>query len=124
MAKEKTPNYTDAQIADMLRIYVDEQGAISDVIDQVFTATNADGSRKAFKSVAQVRAKLVSLKVYRSGDAAIAKVEKADNGPAKKDLLKTLSDMGVDVKGLDSASKEGLRTVIELAEVATSAKAA
>jgi hypothetical protein len=92
----KSPNYTAAQVAQI----VDQYQAGQD-IDMI-----ADGIGKSVRSV---RSKLVREGVY------VAKPKTGSKkvlGPTKKELLKDLEQTGVDVEGLEGATKEAISRLL------------
>ena len=92
----KAPNYTAAQVAQI----VDQYQAGQD-IDMI-----ADGIGKSVRSV---RSKLVREGVY------VAKPKAKSNkvlGPTKKELLKDLEQTGIDVAGLEGATKEAITRLL------------
>ena len=92
----KAPNYTAAQVAQI----VDQYQAGQD-IDMI-----ADGIGKSVRSV---RSKLVREGVY------VAKPKAKSNkvlGPTKKELLKDLEATGFDVAGFEGATKDAIVRLI------------
>jgi len=88
----KSPNYSAAQVAKITSDYL----AGTDIID---IASDLG------KSVRSVRSKLVREGVY------VAKPKSTSTkvlGPTKKELLKDLEQTGVDVAGLEGATKEAI----------------
>tara|TARA_B100000683_G_scaffold259642_1_gene283626 strand:+ start:327 stop:728 length:402 start_codon:yes stop_codon:yes gene_type:complete len=91
----KTPNYTQAQVAQITEAYNSGQ-AIDEIADAVG------------KSVRSVRSKLVREGVY------VAKPKTSSKkvlGPTKKELLRKL-DGHMDTKGLEGATKEAIERLI------------
>ena len=91
----KTPNYTQAQVAQITEAYNSGQ-AIDEIADAVG------------KSVRSVRSKLVREGVY------VAKPKTASKkvqGPTKKELLREL-DVHYDTKGLEGATKEAIEGLL------------
>jgi hypothetical protein len=92
----KAPNYSAAQVAQIIDQY--QAGQDIDMI--------ADGIGKSVRSV---RSKLVREGVY------VAKPKAKSNkvlGPTKKELLKDLEKTGVDVAGLEGATKEAITRLL------------
>ena len=92
----KSPNYSAAQVAQII-----DQYAAGQSIDMI-----ADGIGKSVRSV---RSKLVREGVY------VAKPKAKSNkvlGPTKKELLKDLEQTGVDVAGLEGATKEAITRLL------------
>ena len=92
----KAPNYTAAQVAQITTAY--QAGTDIDEIAQDIG-----------KSVRSVRSKLVREGVY------VAKPKAKSNkvlGPTKKELLKDLEKTGVDVAGLEGATKEAITRLL------------
>ena len=92
----KAPNYTAAQVAQITTAY--QAGTDIDEIAQDIG-----------KSVRSVRSKLVREGVY------VAKPKAKSNkvlGPTKKELLKDLEKTGVDVAGLEGATKESITRLL------------
>ncbi len=88
----KSPNYSAAQVAKITSDYL----AGTDIID---IASDLG------KSVRSVRSKLVREGVY------VAKPKSTSTkvlGPTKKELLKNLEQTGVEVAGLEGATKEAI----------------
>lgn len=104
MATEKTANYTEAQVASMVKMY-EELG--NDGLDQIAETLG--------KSVRSVRSKLVREGVYVATPKAVkAKVEA---GPSKKELLNELEAIvAFDVTGLTGATKSALESLISFAK--------
>jgi hypothetical protein len=91
----KTPNYTQAQVAQITDAYQQGQD-----IEQIADAVG--------KSVRSVRSKLVREGVY------VAKPKTSSKkvlGPTKKELLREL-DGHMDTKGLEGATKEAIERLI------------
>ncbi len=91
----KTPNYTQAQVAQITDAYQQGQD-----IEQIADAVG--------KSVRSVRSKLVREGVY------VAKPKTSSKkvlGPTKKELLRKL-DGHMDTKGLEGATKEAIERLI------------
>ena len=89
----KTPNYSAAQVAQIIDQY--QAGQDIDMI--------ADGIGKSVRSV---RSKLVREGVYVAKPKTTSKKVL---GPTKKELLKELeSNFGYDVSGLEGATKEAI----------------
>jgi hypothetical protein len=91
----KTPNYTQAQVAQI----VDQYQAGQD-INMIAEAIG--------KSVRSVRSKLVREGVYVSQPKTGSKKVL---GPTKKELLRVL-DAHIDTKGLEGATKEAIEHLI------------
>ena len=91
----KTPNYTQAQVAQITEAYNSGQS-----VDEIADAVG--------KSVRSVRSKLVREGVY------VAKPKPTSKkvlGPTKKELLRKL-DGHMDTKGLEGATKEAIERLI------------
>ena len=91
----KTPNYTQAQVAQITEAYNSGQS-----VDEIADAVG--------KSVRSVRSKLVREGVY------VAKPKTTSKkviGPTKKELLREL-DGHMDTKGLEGATKEAIERLI------------
>lgn len=91
----KTPNYTQAQVAQITEAYVSGQD-----ITEIASAIG--------KSVRSVRSKLVREGVYVSQPKTGSKKVL---GPTKKELLRVL-DAHIDTKGLEGATKEAIEHLI------------
>ena len=91
----KTPNYTQAQVAQITEAYNSGQS-----IDEIADAVG--------KSVRSVRSKLVREGVYVAKPKTTSKKVL---GPTKKELLRTL-DGHMDTKGLEGATKEAIERLI------------
>ena len=92
----KAPNYTAAQVAQITTAY---QAGMD--IDEI--------AQDIGKSVRSVRSKLVREGVY------VAKPMTASKkvlGPTKKELLKDLEKSGLDVAGLEGATKEAISRLL------------
>ena len=92
----KTPNYSAAQVAQITEAYNSGQD-ITEIAQDIG------------KSVRSVRSKLVREGVY------VAKPKAKSNkvlGPTKKELLKDLEKTGVDVAGLEGATKEAITRLL------------
>ena len=92
----KAPNYTAGQVAQIIEDY---QAGID--IDKI--------AQDIGKSVRSVRSKLVREGVY------VAKPKAKSNkvlGPTKKELLKDLEQTGMDVAGLEGATKEAITRLL------------
>ena len=92
----KAPNYTAAQVAQITTAY---QAGMD--IDEI--------AQDIGKSVRSVRSKLVREGVY------VAKPKTASKkvlGPTKKELLKDLEKSGLDVAGLEGATKEAITRLL------------
>ena len=100
VAKEKVPNYTPEQTAQIVADYAGGQGKS---VQEIAEALN--------KSVRSVIGKLVRERVY------VAKVTEPKapqpEGPTKKDLLADLSKHGFDPKGFEPATKDALTALVE-----------
>ena len=92
----KTPNYTQAQVAQITDAYQQGQD-----IEQIADAVG--------KSVRSVRSKLVREGVYVAKPKTTSKKVL---GPTKKELLKDLEQTGVDVAGLEGATKEAITRLL------------
>lgn len=67
------------------------------------------GTRKTWN---QVRAKAVSLGLYRAEGKDAPATGSKDDGPSKKEMLAALTtDFGLDSVGLDSATKAGILSI-------------
>jgi hypothetical protein len=91
----KTPNYTQAQVAQITDAYQQGQD-----IEQIADAVG--------KSVRSVRSKLVREGVYVAKPKTTSKKVL---GPTKKELLREL-DGHMDTKGLEGATKEAIERLI------------
>tara|TARA_Y100000992_G_scaffold263334_1_gene199575 strand:+ start:186 stop:587 length:402 start_codon:yes stop_codon:yes gene_type:complete len=91
----KTPNYTQAQVAQITEAYNSGQD-----IDEIADAVG--------KSVRSVRSKLVREGVYVAKEKTTSKKVL---GPTKKELLREL-DGHMDTKGLEGATKEAIERLI------------
>ena len=91
----KTPNYTQAQVAQITEAYNSGQD-----INEIASAIG--------KSVRSVRSKLVREGVYISTPKTGSKKVL---GPTKKELLRVL-DAHIDTKGLEGATKEAIEYLI------------
>ena len=91
----KTPNYTQAQVAQITEAYNSGQD-----IAEIASAIG--------KSVRSVRSKLVREGVYVSQPKTGSKKVL---GPTKKELLRVL-DAHIDTKGLEGATKEAIEYLI------------
>ena len=91
----KTPNYTQAQVAQITEAYNSGQS-----VDEIADAVG--------KSVRSVRSKLVSEGVYVAKPKTTSKKVL---GPTKKELLRKL-DGHMDTKGLEGATKEAIERLI------------
>ena len=91
----KTPNYTQAQVAQITEAYNSGQD-----INEIASAIG--------KSVRSVRSKLVREGVYVSQPKTGSKKVL---GPTKKELLRVL-DAHIDTKGLEGATKEAIEYLI------------
>ena len=91
----KTPNYTQAQVAQITEAYNSGQS-----IDEIADAVG--------KSVRSVRSKLVREGVYVAKPKTTSKKVL---GPTKKELLRKLDDH-MDTKGLEGATKEAIERLI------------
>ena len=92
----KTPNYSAAQVAQITEAYNSGQD-ITEIAQDIG------------KSIRSVRSKLVREGVY------VAKPKAKANkvlGPTKKELLKDLEQTGVDVAGLEGATKEAITRLL------------
>ena len=90
-----TPNYTQAQVAQITEAYNSGQS-----VDEIADAVG--------KSVRSVRSKLVREGVY---GAKPKTTSKKVLGPTKKELLRKL-DGHMDTKGLEGATKEAIERLI------------
>jgi len=99
VAKEKVPNYTPEQTAQIVADYAAGQGKS---VQEIAEALN--------KSVRSVIGKLVREGVY----VAPVKGEKAPvvEGPTKKDLLAKVAAFGFDPKGFEPATKDALTALV------------
>lgn len=101
---EKSVNYTEGQVETLLAMYAEKGNA---GLAEIAVALG--------KTVKSVRGKLISLKVYIKQEK-VAKAPKED-GPSKKDLLKTFADVsGVSLEGLDHVTKGALANLIDFAK--------
>ena len=91
----KTPNYTQAQVAQITEAYNSGQS-----VDEIADAVG--------KSVRSVRSKLVREGVYVAKPKTTSKKVL---GPTKKELLRKL-DGHMDTKGLEGATKEAIERLI------------
>ena len=91
----KTPNYTQAQVAQITEAYNSGQS-----VDEIADAVG--------KSVRSVRSKLVREGVYVAKPKTTSKKVL---GPTKKELLRKL-DGHMDTKGLEGATKEAIDRLI------------
>ena len=91
----KTPNYTQAQVAQITEAYNSGQS-----VDEIADAVG--------KSVRSVRSKLVREGVYVAKEKTTSKKVL---GPTKKELLREL-DGHMDTKGLEGATKEAIERLI------------
>ena len=91
----KTPNYTQAQVAQITEAYNSGQS-----VDEIADAVG--------KSVRSVRSKLVRDGVYVAKPKTTSKKVL---GPTKKELLRKL-DGHMDTKGLEGATKEAIERLI------------
>ena len=62
-------------------------------------------------SVASVRGKLVAESVYVKAEKPARKTP-VNEGPSKKELLASLEDEGLITKGLEGATREGLKNIL------------
>ena len=92
----KTPNYTQAQVAQITDAYQQGQD-----IEQIADAVG--------KSVRSVRSKLVREGVYVAKPKTTSKKVL---GPTKKELLKDLEQTGMEVAGLEGATKEAITRLL------------
>ena len=92
----KTPNYTQAQVAQITEAYNSGQS-----IDEIADAVG--------KSVRSVRSKLVREGVYVAKPKTTSKKVL---GPTKKELLRKL-DGQMDTKGLEGATKEAIEGLLK-----------
>jgi hypothetical protein len=92
----KSPNYSAAQVAQIIDQY--QAGQDIDMI--------ADGIGKSVRSV---RSKLVREGVYVAKPKTTSKKVL---GPTKKELLKDLEKTGMDVAGLEGATKEAISRLL------------
>lgn len=99
----KSANYTAAMVATATEMY-GELG--NDGMDAIATALS--------KSVRSVRAKLVREGVYVADTKE--KAAPRDMGPTKGELLESLVGMGMNVDGLEGATKPAILRIIALAE--------
>ena len=91
----KTPNYTQAQVAQITEAYNSGQS-----VDEIADAVG--------KSVRSVRSKLVREGVYVAKPKTTSKKVL---GPTKKELLREL-DGHMDTKGLEGATKQAIERLI------------
>lgn len=103
---EKAPNYTAEQVAELVKLYLD--GKAEGRLNPELTETLATHFGKTKRSIVS---KLAREKVYVE-DPKVAKAPK-DDGPAKKELLVELENLGFDTEGLDGATKAAIARVIE-----------
>jgi hypothetical protein len=99
----KSANYTAAMVATATEMY-GELG--NDGMDAIATALS--------KSVRSVRAKLVREGVYVADTKE--KAAPRDMGPTKGELLESLVGMGLNVDGLEGATKPAILRIIALME--------
>ena len=90
----KTPNYTAEMVETAVSMY-EELG--NDGLDQIAEAVG--------KSVRSVRSKLVREGVYI---ATPKKVAVKQDGPSKKEILRTIEADGFDTTGFEGATKAAL----------------
>ena len=65
-------------------------------------------AEKFGKTVNSIRAKLVREKVYITPDKSF---KERKNGPSKKEILMELEKLGIDVDGLEGATKQALSSL-------------
>jgi hypothetical protein len=99
----KSANYTTAMVATATEMYatLGNEG-----MDEIATALA--------RSVRSVRAKLVREGVYIADTKE--KAAPRDMGPTKGELLESLVAMGMNVEGLEGATKPAILRIIALAE--------
>ena len=90
----KTPNYTDEMVDTAVSMY---QDLGNDGLDQIAEAVG--------KSVRSIRSKLVREGVYV---ATPKKVAVKQDGPSKKEILRSIESNGFDVTGFEGATKAAL----------------
>ena len=97
-AVAKNPNYTDEMVETAVSMY---QELGNDGLDQIAEAVG--------KSVRSIRSKLVREGVYV---ATPKKVAVKQDGPSKKEILRTIEADGFDVTGFEGATKSALTRLL------------
>ena len=97
-AVEKTPNYTDEMVDTAVSMY---QELGNDGLDQIAETVG--------KSIRSVRSKLVREGIYI---ATPKKVAVKQDGPSKKELLRSIESHDFDVKGFEGATKDALTRLL------------
>ncbi len=95
---EKTPNYTDEMVDTAVSMY---QELGNDGLDQIAETVG--------KSIRSVRSKLVREGIYI---ATPKKVAVKQDGPSKKELLRSIESHDFDVKGFEGATKDALTRLL------------
>ena len=95
---EKTPNYTDEMVETAVSMY---QELGNDGLDQIAETVG--------KSIRSVRSKLVREGIYI---ATPKKVAVKQDGPSKKELLRSIESHDFDVKGFEGATKDALTRLL------------
>ena len=93
-AVAKNPNYTDEMVETAVSMY---QELGNDGLDQIAEAVG--------KSVRSIRSKLVREGVYVATPKTVAVKQ---DGPSKKEILRTIEADGFDVTGFEGATKAAL----------------
>lgn len=105
--KEKTTNYTDAQVELLKQVYDSGHGMTAKEIAAL--------PEFAGKSSRSITGKLVSLGIYVKVEQT-PKAAKSDEGPSKKELQAKLLQVGFSeevVNGLAGANKTALQAVLD-----------
>lgn len=105
MAKtEKTPNYTESQVRDMISAYQTAPGDAT--VDKL--------AKDLAKTRRSIIAKLTHLGIYQKPVAAPKTLK--DEGPTKKDLLAQLeeADPTFPIDGITPATKEAIAAVLAI----------
>jgi len=101
---EKTVNYTEEMVKELVELY---QHHGNEGLDEI--------AQKLNRSVRSIRSKLVREGVYVAQPKGTTM--KRDNSPTKKELLNQLEAViGFDVTPLTGSTKEGLQKLIEFAQ--------
>ena len=95
---EKTPNYTDEMVDTAVSMY---QELGNDGLDQIAETVG--------KSIRSIRSKLVREGIYI---ATPKKVAVKQDGPSKKELLRSIESHDFDVKGFEGATKDALTRLL------------
>jgi hypothetical protein len=109
----KPANYTPEQAQKLAQRYSELRG---DNHDKADNASVLDTLATEFsKPVRSVRMKLVAMKVYKADDKTTA--EPKSDGPSKKELVAELEAVtGLDLAGVEGASKAAITDLIEFAK--------